>query len=78
MFHATFVALVESLSIPCDLSHATKISANTYDTLRDLLHSVYRTTSNLSEVSNYSASVMNYIFTSNSIIHVNNLEYFLL
>ena len=36
MFHATFVARVESCSIPYDLSQATKIFANTYDTLRDL------------------------------------------
>ena len=39
---------------------------------------LYRITSNLSHVSNYSDSVMNYFFTSNSIVHVNNLEYFLL
>ena len=38
MFQATFVARVESCSIPCDLSHGTKISANTYDTLRNLSH----------------------------------------
>ena len=38
MFQATFVARVERCSIPCDLSHATKIAANTYDTLRDLSH----------------------------------------
>ena len=38
----------------------------------------YRITSNLSDVSNYSDSVMNYLFTSNSIVQVNNLEYFLL
>ena len=38
----------------------------------------YSITSNLSHVSNYSDSVMNYFFTSNSIVHVNNLEYFLL
>ena len=33
-----FVSQVERCSIPRDLSHGTKISANTYDTLRDLLH----------------------------------------
>ena len=37
MFH-TFVARVERCYISCDLSHAIKIAANTYDTLRDLSH----------------------------------------
>ena len=36
MFHATFVSHVESLSIPCVLSDATKTSANGYYTLRDI------------------------------------------
>ena len=38
MFHETFVALVEHSSTPYDLSHATKIAVDTYDTLRDLSH----------------------------------------
>ena len=38
MFHVTFVAGAERCSIPCNLSHETKLSMNTYDTLRDLPH----------------------------------------
>ena len=38
----------------------------------------YRVTSNLTDVSNYSDTVMNYFLTSNLVVYVNSLEYFLL
>ena len=37
----------------------------------------HRVTSNLTDISNYSDGVMNYFLTSNLIVHVNTLEYFL-
>ena len=38
----------------------------------------YRSTSNLTDIPNYSDSIMNYFLTSNLIVHVYSLEYFLL
>ena len=45
---------------------------------KKIVQNVYRITSNLTDVSNYSNSVMDYFLTSNLTVHVTNLEYFLL